>query len=50
MNGSGFKTYYETTVNTTVKYWHKDGQIRHCNRTRSPELDPHVYNQCTTKA
>lgn len=51
MNGSDFKTIYETTVNKTVKYWHKpilmDRQTGHWNRIGSPELNPHVCSQLT---
>ena len=49
MNGSDFKTIYKTTVNKTVKYWHKpilmDGKTGHWNRIGSPELNPHVCSQ-----
>lgn len=39
------KIIYKTTVNTTVKSWHKVRQTGHGNRIQSPELNPHVYSQ-----
>ena len=44
---SKFKTYYESTVITTLSYWWKKSKTDHLTEYESSEIDPHKYNQLT---
>lgn len=44
---SNFKTYYESTVVTTLSYWWKKSKTDHLTEYESSEIDPHEYNQLT---
>ena len=42
---SHFKTYYKTTVNKTVSYWHNDRHIVQQNSTEGTEINLYNYGQ-----